>query len=98
MSDKDKCPFCGEPCLSISNTGGMSFLCGTYGPDVDGDYDPGHTCDITTYNRLLKAADAEIERLTRERDEREGAANWLWEWFGSGSEEVMKRWPWLKEE
>lgn len=58
-----KCPFCSEPSLRTTVRGTL-FRCGTYGPDGDGQYSTGHTCDIHTWTRLLAARDAEIERLT----------------------------------
>ena len=59
-----KCPFCGEP--RLRNSGGEDlFTCGTRGPDINGDYDTGHTCDIHTWSRVLAENDAEIERLRK---------------------------------
>ena len=66
MSDR-KCPFCGEP--RLRNSGGEDlFTCGTRGPDINGEYDTGHTCDIHTWSRVLAEKEAEIERLQRELD------------------------------
>ena len=68
-----ECPFCGEPAVRTMVGGIIAFRCGTEGPYVDGDgeatYDTGRWCDEHTYQRLLAKKDAEIERLTRERDE-----------------------------
>lgn len=61
MND-DKCPFCSEPRIRSSLQGNL-FRCGTLGPDINGEYWTGHTCDIHTYTRLLAAKDAEIQRL-----------------------------------
>ena len=64
MNDKldDKCPFCGEPIVH-ENGYYSRWRCGTQGPDINGEYDVGHTCDIRTWTRLLIEKDAEIERL-----------------------------------
>ena len=60
----EKCPFCCEP--KVSEYGiGARFRCGTRGPDINGEYDVGHTCDITIWTRILAEKDAEIERLKR---------------------------------
>ena len=63
----EKCPFCDEPQVRSTWTG-CTFRCGTHGPDVNGEYATGHTCDVTCWSRLLKAKDAEITRLTEELD------------------------------
>lgn len=59
----DKCPFCGEPGNYMGASIQKRFRCGTQGPDINGDYDVGHTCDIRIWTRLLKEKDAEIKRL-----------------------------------
>jgi hypothetical protein len=60
----DKCPFCGEP---ASRSFGASiqrrFRCGTQGPDINGEYDIGHTCDITVWTRLFKEKEKRIAEL-----------------------------------
>lgn len=70
--DNQKCPFCNEPCVRQSQQGN-TFRCGTRGPDDNGEYATGHTCDITTYSRLIAAYDESmveknktIERLQAE--------------------------------
>lgn len=65
MSDQPCCPFCGEPAEYASVTY-LRFRCGTHGPDIDGDYDVGHTCYLITFTRLLRDKDAEIERRTKQ--------------------------------
>lgn len=64
MSD-DKCPFCAEPIVR-DNGFYRRYRCGTQGPDINGEYHVGHTCDITTWTRLLAEKDSEIERLHAE--------------------------------
>jgi hypothetical protein len=64
-----KCPFCGE-IEQFRNAHGNGYYsryrCGTQGPDINGEYDVGHTCDITTWTRLLAEKDAEIARLSEQ--------------------------------
>lgn len=62
---ENNCPFCGEPSIR-HYVSGTTYRCGTHGPDINGEYATGHTCDIATYKRLLDARDAEIERLREE--------------------------------
>ena len=99
MSDKG-CPFCGEPATYASHTA-VHFRCGTSGPDINGEYDVGHTCDITFWTRLLRDKDAEIRRLTKEREEARDAAMWLRivltnQTQGEFMAGVYQRWPWLE--
>jgi hypothetical protein len=62
---EDKCPFCGEPKVRESVCG-ISYSCGTLGPDINGEYSTGHTCDIHTWTRLLRKQDTELARLRTE--------------------------------
>ena len=55
------CPFCGEPAVRTS-VAGTRFRCGTEGPDINGEYSTGHTCDITTFCRRI----AELEQQLAE--------------------------------
>jgi len=64
MSEITTCPFCGAPVTYHGHTMDH-FRCGTHGPDIDGEYDVSHACDITTWTRLLREKDEEIERLRR---------------------------------
>lgn len=63
--NENQCPFCGEPRIREA-TGWNTFRCGTLGPDINGEYSIGHTCNITIWTRLLEEKDAEIERLREE--------------------------------
>jgi len=60
----EKCPFCDEPEIRRS-LGEYMFRCGTVGPDSEGGYTTGRTCDIVSYNRLLAEKDAKINSLER---------------------------------
>ena len=57
-----KCPFCGEPRIRESVTGDQ-FRCGTRGPDGNGKYQTGRTCDTTCFLRLIEKQQTDIIRL-----------------------------------
>lgn len=64
-SKQEMCPFCGARKVFGDSDGSSKFNCGTTGPDVNGEYDTGHCCDIHTYNRLLARKDEEIALLRK---------------------------------
>jgi ribosomal protein L37AE/L43A len=57
-----KCPFCGEPRIRYRENV-SHYACGTVGPDENGKYETGHTCDIHNYSKVFREMDAKLEQL-----------------------------------
>ena len=78
-----ECPFCSEPIVRTYVTS-YRYRCGTMGPDINGDFQTGHTCDITTYNRLLAKKDAIATELEAKLQTAKGLLETAQEAFASG--------------
>lgn len=90
------CPWCGAEAVHVNPSGGRSgyanWACGS--SKTGNEPWQSTSCE-------LRVATAEIERLTREMDEREKAAWWLYDklWSRADPKKIdgaaLQQWPWL---